>query len=519
MPRSARHTRGKQASAAVTNNMRHHTSCSAGSVMSLPRMAVMPHSTTQMWISMSARRWGFMGETTRCRWAGSLLPTFVRAASRRKNVCCTTMQTSGPGRAGLGLPGHRAGARAGCVRALRAYDLPGYTIITHDDNTASKMVPSIAAVEQVLLNPSSRDIAPTGRPTHVYIVRLGLWRRYLQPADLFSGEFHATRFADYLMAANSGDRAEVRRSVMHLFTHRYMHTQYGGVYPLWFDEGLAELMSVAELRTSQVLLGQVHLSGNAWIPLNRLLRIDRSAPEYLSMVSSGSLHAESWALVHQAFIGSEPALKEQMLAYLRDANDLMPVDDAVQKNFRMDVSQLNAKVMAYANDPSWRTDSVPFFTRIPTPELGAGREIPEDEALVMLATAMLDTGSRPDRVGEVIDSLEKQAPGSPAAWSLRMRMAARDRDDALLDQLWDLIEPKTQAPAVARDAGFALFYESSASAKTTACPHLTALDSEIVRSRYLIERWPPIPMMSRPVGHMPSSRPISNATSTRHCSA
>ena len=56
----ARQNRGRQASAATTNNMRHHTSCSAGSEMSLPRMAVMPHSTTQMWISMSARRWGFM---------------------------------------------------------------------------------------------------------------------------------------------------------------------------------------------------------------------------------------------------------------------------------------------------------------------------------------------------------------------------------------------------------------------------------------------------------------------------
>ena len=55
-----RQTLGRQDSAATTNNMRHHTSCSAGYVMSLPRMAVMPHSTTQMWISMSARRWGFI---------------------------------------------------------------------------------------------------------------------------------------------------------------------------------------------------------------------------------------------------------------------------------------------------------------------------------------------------------------------------------------------------------------------------------------------------------------------------
>ncbi len=56
---SARHTRGKQASARVTNNMRHHTSCVAGSVISLPRIAVKPHSTTQMCSSINARRWAF----------------------------------------------------------------------------------------------------------------------------------------------------------------------------------------------------------------------------------------------------------------------------------------------------------------------------------------------------------------------------------------------------------------------------------------------------------------------------
>src|SRR5262245_21402316 len=40
--------------------MRHHTSGSAASVISFPRMAVKPHSTTQTWIWNQAREWADM---------------------------------------------------------------------------------------------------------------------------------------------------------------------------------------------------------------------------------------------------------------------------------------------------------------------------------------------------------------------------------------------------------------------------------------------------------------------------
>ena len=45
--RSERSTLGTSASAATTINMRHQTSGSAGSEISLPRIAVKPHSSTQ----------------------------------------------------------------------------------------------------------------------------------------------------------------------------------------------------------------------------------------------------------------------------------------------------------------------------------------------------------------------------------------------------------------------------------------------------------------------------------------
>ena len=41
--------------------MRHHTSGSAGSVITLPMMAVKPHSRTQKWIWRWALRAGVMG--------------------------------------------------------------------------------------------------------------------------------------------------------------------------------------------------------------------------------------------------------------------------------------------------------------------------------------------------------------------------------------------------------------------------------------------------------------------------
>src|SRR5512134_2698237 len=48
--RSERQKRGISASAASTISMRHQTSGSAGNVMSLPRIAVNPQSSTQKWI-------------------------------------------------------------------------------------------------------------------------------------------------------------------------------------------------------------------------------------------------------------------------------------------------------------------------------------------------------------------------------------------------------------------------------------------------------------------------------------
>ena len=61
MARSSRHNGGQASSTTTTISMRHHTSSSAGRLISLPRIAVKPHSSTQKWICSSALRSGDMG--------------------------------------------------------------------------------------------------------------------------------------------------------------------------------------------------------------------------------------------------------------------------------------------------------------------------------------------------------------------------------------------------------------------------------------------------------------------------
>src|SRR6185503_12356988 len=60
--------------------MRHHTSEIADKVISRPRMAVKPHSTTQKWICHCARAWGVMedGEMRRRQELGETAAEMVR---------------------------------------------------------------------------------------------------------------------------------------------------------------------------------------------------------------------------------------------------------------------------------------------------------------------------------------------------------------------------------------------------------------------------------------------------------
>jgi hypothetical protein len=289
--------------------------------------------------------------------------------------------------------------------------------------------------------------------TYLLFVPEDLYEHYLQPGSEFNGDFAPGRFANFILLKDNRVWPDMRPRIYHQYTRRFLYTQSPGIHPLWFDVGLATLVEMTEFRVSTARVGIPPYDSYYWMPLDTLLRLDRSSPEY-TIFTTNRVHFESWALVHRGLIG-EPEFGKQMFAYLRALDELKPIDEAVPESFGMNIDQLDRSLDKYA------AKYLPVVTvnlepAPPVPQK-AGNKMSELEMLELLADAMITSGSNPQHLRELVDAAYRLAPGSPTADVLRMRLAVRDRDDAALERLLQEIEPRMVDPKVARGVGLALF--------------------------------------------------------------
>jgi hypothetical protein len=265
-----------------------------------------------------------------------------------------------------------------------------------------------------------------------------------------------TRFANYLLIGAPRDEFSVTGAVAHEYTHHFLHTQLHGGFPLWFDEGLATVVSFTNVRLGTVTVGHPYFgeSLSRRIPMERLLRIDKSSPEYLEMPTTSGVHEQSWAMVHKGLV-DDRQFGSRMFAYLKAVDDGYPIDQAVPEYFKRSVPELDAEIFRYLHQPTFAHAE---FSYQPRPvSHGAGRKLAAGEALEMLATVMLDTELNAPRLAEVIDAAQKHAPAAASVQVLRMRVAARARDDAALTTLLQALGKETQSATITRGAGLALF--------------------------------------------------------------
>jgi len=347
-------------------------------------------------------------------------------------------------------------AREPNMRGTSVWSLPEYTLYSHDKYFARQVIADVGPIEGVLAKVLNHEAAPTGLPTYIFIVRGAVWKRYVQPGTNIDAEFVPARFANYLLLNTQIDSAWTRIALYHEYTHLFLHTQFHDAFPLWFDEGMAELISATWFEDGVATIGLPNDGSleETWFPLERLLRIDKKSREYLSSNTFG-VHRESWAMVHRGFV-AEPKFGAQILEYIKAVNDSVPIDDAVQASFGMSTPELERQIRPYCSLGQYQIGKIPFEKGKPL-RAGEGRPVSEFEALEMLARVMFDTGFNPSRLTEVIAAAEKVAPDSAEVRVLKLRLAVRDRDDAALQKQLDALEPSTGDAHVARGAGLALF--------------------------------------------------------------
>jgi hypothetical protein len=362
-------------------------------------------------------------------------------------------------RPALGLFALLAGAAASAAGVLVAnpgkmtrYEVqPGYTLVTVDNSQLKRDMTRLPRLKATLEKSLGIPVKSTGIPTYVYVVSDSIWDRYLELSSGIPSEFVPTRFANYIIANNTTIN---RINLFHEHTHLYLYNQMPGVYPVWFDEGLAVMMARAMYTGSKVEIYPArHGDEGGWIPISRVLRATRTSPEYLSQQQLYSLHFESHGLVYRALI-DDTEFGKQVFKYLEAVNNIAAPAEA--EAILGDLDDLNSKMRAYVNE-SGKKKVLMDVESGPDLVLPAGTPVSKLDSLLGIATVSLDGGLHLDMVHELLDAAA-QEPGSEArVAAARMRLAARLKDDAALEKQHAVLAKDANDLQSARAAGLALY--------------------------------------------------------------
>ena len=361
---------------------------------------------------------------------------------------------------------------------MTRYELPGYTLVAVDNTQLRRDMTKLPRLKRALELSLGIDVKPTGIPTYFYVVSDSVWDRYLEPATGIPSEFVPTRFANYVIANNTQIN---RTELFHEHTHLYLYNQMPGVYPLWFDEGLAMMMARAQYTGTKVeIFPARHGDEGGWIPTARVLRATRSSPEYLSQKQLYSLHFQSHAMVYRALI-EKPEFGQQVFKYLEAYNNLATPDDA--EAILGNIDDLDFKMRAYVND-SGKKQVLMDVESVPDLQLPAGTPVSKLDSLLGIATICLDGGLHIDMVHELLDAAAAEPDGATRVAPLRMRLAARLKDDAELEKWHAVVTRDPNDTQAARAAGLAL-YERAQTLDESAAARRTDLST---RSMTLLNR-------------------------------
>ena len=107
-------------------------------------------------------------------------------------------------------------------------------------------------------------------------------------------------------------------SDMDVIYHEYTHVLLRNndlVWPLWLQEGMAEIYSTFKTDGSQVRIARPishhlrTLHERALMPLSELFAVSHESPEYNESDQQGIFYAESWLLAHYLISGDNPAFR------------------------------------------------------------------------------------------------------------------------------------------------------------------------------------------------------------------
>jgi len=186
-------------------------------------------------------------------------------------------------------------------------------------------------------------------PTRILV--FSLRKDYLRfGSETSAGYFNAGLRENHIVLDGESEILTAGNIVLHEYVHFIIRNGTSTSYPIWYDEGFAELLSTATAHEDQIAIGLVPparyslLALAKWIPLSRIISGKRYAD--FPRAERGMFYAESWALVHYLTLGRRAGtdMVRDLESYLLRVGMGIPAEQAFVKAFGESIEAVESKI-------------------------------------------------------------------------------------------------------------------------------------------------------------------------------
>lgn len=220
--------------------------------------------------------------------------------------------------------------------------------------------------------------------------------RDFQPDPKVAGYFRDTWQGPRMVVGAEADLADASLVLFHEYVHHAMRAHSQLRYPLWYEEGFADLLAASQLDANQVLIGLVHpwrrddIDRQGLMPVLDLFSpADTDDARYWSRY-----YASAWLFMHYLQLGhmtSAPDHRPGMTSLLLAANYEADPRHFFHKHFGITPAQMDAQLKAYAGRRTWsgyRTEIKPYRGAL------SQRRLSTNEAAYLLADLAYRSGQQ-----------------------------------------------------------------------------------------------------------------------------
>lgn len=195
-----------------------------------------------------------------------------------------------------------------------------YSTLSAEDSHA--LINELEQIHELIGAVTNAPLARSGVPTRIFAFAKESQYASLGSADT-AGFFMPGLRNNWILISGGSRDIGAGEIVLHEYVHQVLRTGTSRSYPLWYDEGMAELFSSVHVRGDHLAIGSVPERSVSWFQYGEWLPFDRvvSARTYadIDVEQKGMFYAQAWALVHYLTLDREPgrrSIGQSMSRYL-----------------------------------------------------------------------------------------------------------------------------------------------------------------------------------------------------------